>query len=411
MKIIPGPERTPSGRSATVALGRRHAQAAATAIVGLVVLATAHSAPWLAVRPGQSTEDLMLGRAPSDEVRTYALTDFPGSRASLYAGWALLLAMLVAAWVRPQWRTGTRLAAWLLGVALTLLTFLPGSDAVDASGFPQADRPHSEFLTGTWLALAGTLMLAAAVSTLTAAPAPPAAAHPTPAESAPGTESIAVDRPDPAGPAPVFAPDPHRAARPAPVPWWRRPWPVIGLAASVAGAAVVGTVVWYAVHARVDPDRDLGALVVAGPADSTPTTPAAVDDRVDITRIVPLGEDFRSLVLVAAVRSTVLHAAGAAWTRPDSTSVTVTLLQFDSVSAADQFQQSYVSLQPAARGLGDLAEIRDVPGAMTFTGEGQTEVRAVAHRDEIVVLVTVAGGPPDAATTVESLVREQYGRL
>ncbi|MFE9955804.1 hypothetical protein [Micromonospora sp. NPDC005299] len=116
-------------------------------------------------------------------------------------------------------------------------------------------------------------------------------------------------------------------------------------------------------------------------------------------------------MLVAEVRNTVQHAAGAAWTRPDSASVTVTLLQFDSVSAADQFQQSYVDLQPPTRGLGDLVEIPDVPGAMAFTGEDQSEVRAVAHRDKIVVLVTVAGGPPDAVTTIESLVREQYGRL
>jgi hypothetical protein len=256
-------------------------------------------------------------------------------------------------------------------------------------------------------------VLAGAVSTLTAAPKLPAAARPTPtpAEPAPVAETIAVDSPAPAGPASIFTPGPHWTARPAPVPWWRRPWRLVGVVAGVGGAALVGTVVWYAAHARVDPDGDLGALVVAGPADSTPTTPVAVNDRVDITRILPLGGDFRSLMLAAEVRNTVQHAAGAAWTRPDSASVTVTLLQFDSASAADQFQQSYVDLQSPTRGPGDLVEIPDVPGATAFTGEGQAEVRAVAHRAEIVVLVTMAGGPPDAVTTVESLVREQYGRL
>ncbi|SCE66106.1 hypothetical protein GA0070607_0081 [Micromonospora coriariae] len=79
------------------------------------------------------------------------MTDFPGSRTSLHVGWVLLLAMLVAAWVGPSWRPGTRLVAWVLDVGLTLLTFLP---------------------TGTWLALAGTLALVRAVSTLTGAPPP-----------------------------------------------------------------------------------------------------------------------------------------------------------------------------------------------------------------------------------------------
>ncbi|WNM41519.1 hypothetical protein RMN56_09320 [Micromonospora halotolerans] len=407
MKIISGPGRTPSGQSAPAALGRRHARAAATAIVGLIVLAAAHSMPWVAVRPGQSTDDLLLGRPPSGEVRTYALTDFPGSRASLYVGWVLLLVMLVAAWVRPRWRPGARLGAGVLGVALTLFAFLSGGDAVDASGFPRADHPQSEFLAGIWLAVAGTLLLAAAVPTLAAAPKAPVEARPTPAEPAPLSETAPATPP-----APAFAPGPHRTAtRPAQASWWRRPGPVIGVAAAVAAAAIVGTVVWYAVHARAGQDRDLGALVVAIPADSTPTTPAAVDDQVNITRILPLGEDFRSLMLVAAVRNTVQHAAGAAWTRPDSASVTVTLLQFDSVSAADQFQQSYVDLQPPAGGLGNLVEIPDVPGALTFTDEDRTEVRGVARRNEIIVLVSVGGGPPDAVTTVESLVREQYGRL
>ncbi|WP_319460217.1 hypothetical protein [Micromonospora sp. RTP1Z1] len=401
MKITSGPERTPSGRSATAALGRRHAQAAATAIVGLIVLAAAHSVPWVAVRP-----------APSDEVRTYALTDFPGSRTSLYVGWVLLLAMLVAAWVRPQWRPGTRLVAWVLSVALTLLTFLPGSEAMDARGFPEAHSPHSEFLTGTWVALAGMLALARAVSTLTAAPQPPTPASPIPAEPAPVAETIATEPPAPAGPTSIFAPSPHWTARPALVPWWRRPWRVAGVvAACVAAAALVGTVAWYAIHARVDRDGDLGALVVTLPADSTPTTPAAVDDRVDTTRIVPLSEDFRSMMLAVEVRNTVQHAAGAAWTRPDSATVTVTLLQFDSASTAEEFQQSYADLQPPGRGPGDLVQIPDVPGAMAFTNNGQAEVRAIAHRDEIVVLVTMAGVPPDAVTAVETLVREQYGRL
>ncbi|MBM0238128.1 hypothetical protein JNW88_14970 [Micromonospora sp. ATA32] len=126
MKITSGPQGASSGPSPTVALGRHHARAATTAIIGLIVLASAHSMPWVAVRPGQSIDDLLLGRAPSPEVRTYALADLPGFRTSLYVGWVLLLALLVMAWARPQWRHGVRVAASVLSVALAILTFLPG---------------------------------------------------------------------------------------------------------------------------------------------------------------------------------------------------------------------------------------------------------------------------------------------
>ncbi|MBM0238127.1 hypothetical protein JNW88_14965 [Micromonospora sp. ATA32] len=152
---------------------------------------------------------------------------------------------------------------------------------------------------------------------------------------------------------------------------------------------------------------------MARPADSARATPAAVGDRVNITRVLPLDGDMRALMLVAQVHNNVRHAAGAAWTRPDAASVTVTLLQFDAAEVADEFQQSYDDLQRSTRGPGDVVEIPDVPGASAFTGEGEVraEVLAVARRNEIVVLVTVTGGPPDTVTAVETLVREQYDRL
>lgn len=141
VKITSGPEHITSGSPATAGLGRRRAQAAATAIVGLILLANAHSLPWVAVRPGQSIEDRLLGQAPSAEVRTYALTDLPGARTSLYVGWALLLSLLVVAWVRPEWRRGVRVAASVLPLALALLTFVPGGAAISASGFPRPRDP------------------------------------------------------------------------------------------------------------------------------------------------------------------------------------------------------------------------------------------------------------------------------
>ncbi|MFJ8582891.1 hypothetical protein [Micromonospora sp. NPDC093277] len=102
MKITSGPKQLTSGPSAPAGLGRRRVQAAATATVGLIMLADVHFMPWVAVRPGQSIADRLLGLAPSAEVRTFALTDLPGARSSLYVGWALLLSLLVVAWVRPE---------------------------------------------------------------------------------------------------------------------------------------------------------------------------------------------------------------------------------------------------------------------------------------------------------------------
>ncbi|WP_091343434.1 hypothetical protein [Micromonospora rhizosphaerae] len=416
MKITSGPEHITSGSPATAGLGRRRAQAAATAIVGLILLANAHSLPWVAVRPGQSIEDRLLGQAPSAEVRTYALTDLPGARTSLYVGWALLLSLLVVAWVRPEWRRGVRVAASVLPLALALLTFVPGGAAISASGFPEAEGPSTDFLAGTWLALVGMLLVAGAVSTLAASPKPLAPPRPAPVRPTPAAETVAAGPSAPATPSPLplAVPGPGWSTRPPSVTWWRRPWLVTGVVAgSVAGAVLVGAVIWQVAHPPATRHGELAALVVAAPADSAPGQPAAVDDQVNVARLLPLGGDLRALMLAAQVRNDVRHAAGAAWTRPDSASVTVALLQFDSPEVADQFQQSYVEIERDAWGPGGEVDIPDVPGATAFTGEGQgrAEVHAVAHRDEIVVLVAATGGPPDAIAAVKSLVREQYDRL
>jgi len=59
------------------------------------------------------------------------------------------------------------------------------------------------------------------------------------------------------------------------------------------------------------------------------------------------------------------------------------------------------------------ADLPDVPGAEAFSGEerGRAEVNAVAHRDEVVVLVSATGGPADINATVNGLIRAQYDRL
>jgi hypothetical protein len=414
VQITSGPDRSTSGSSASAPLDRRHAHAAIAAVVGVVLLAGAGSLPWVAVRPGQSGADRLFGVAPSTEVRTYTLTDLPGTARSLYVGWGLLLALVVVAWMRPSWRRGVRVAAAVLTVALAFLTFLPGGAAVRANGFPQAGGPDTEFLAGTWLALLGMSLMAGAASTLAATrpaapPGTPALAHPAPA-----VESGAVDPSPPGGPVPIAASGGRWSVRPVADPWWHRRGLVAGVAAgAVAALALVGAVLWQLAHPPVDPHADLPALVVARPVDSTPATAAAVDDRVTIGRIVPFsGGDMRAVLLAAEVRDGVRHAAGVAWNRP-AASVTVTLLQFDSATAADHFQQSYDDLRRHAPGFGEVVEIPDVPGATAYPGQGEegTEVDAVAHRGEIVVLVTAAGGAAGAVTVAETALREQYDRL
>ncbi|MFD0787309.1 hypothetical protein ACFQZ8_25690, partial [Micromonospora azadirachtae] len=159
------PEAGSSGR-----LTARHVRSAILALVGLATFGYAHTLPWIGVRPGQDIEEQLLGLTPSGEARTYALTDLTGSQVALYLGWLALLAVLVLAWVRPQWRDALRIAAMLSSLAVVALILLPSGAAVEASGFPRDDRPDSTYLAGTWLALSALGLLTRA--TLSALPRP-----------------------------------------------------------------------------------------------------------------------------------------------------------------------------------------------------------------------------------------------
>jgi hypothetical protein len=105
----------------------------------------------------------------------------------------------------------------------------------------------------------------------------------------------------------------------------------------------------------------------------------------------------------------VIHTAASAWTRPDATLVSITLLQFSSVGSADQFQRSYSDLREATPG--EVTPLAEVPGSAVFVDAERTGVWAVASRDEIILIVSAVGGPPGTMPVVESLVREQYDRL
>ncbi|TDC37594.1 hypothetical protein E1211_09835 [Micromonospora sp. 15K316] len=256
MEINNRPDVGPAGGPSR--LTPQRVRSATLALAGLAAFGNAHTLPWILVRPGQDLDERLLGITPSEAPQTYALADLPGSRIALYLGWLALLAVLVLAWVRPQWRDGLRLACLAATLAGAALTFLPSGAAMDASGFPRADWPTSTYLTGTWLALSGLLLLsgaalamlprpsgtakvsgpaetsgaavtpgAAATSDTTGTSGPAGTSAPAPDESRapvaehPGEPRPAAHGPVPAGaaavldaePAPLFRPAPARASR------------------------------------------------------------------------------------------------------------------------------------------------------------------------------------------------------
>ncbi|MGW1448215.1 hypothetical protein [Micromonospora taraxaci] len=160
-----------------------------------------------------------------------------------------------------------------------------------------------------------------------------------------------------------------------------------------------------------EPRPDLGALVVAGPADSTPAVPIATNDTVDFDRLLP-GADTQHLLLTPQVRADLRHAAGAAWTQPDNTAVTVTLLEFESSQAAAEFSHSCIELQLANHDKVTIAG-RDGP-AMAFLEAEARAISAVEMADEVLIFVRAvspADRLPDTVVAVESLLREQRDRL
>ncbi|KAB1937682.1 hypothetical protein F8271_18750 [Micromonospora sp. ALFpr18c] len=384
--------------------GRDHAKSAVLAVAGLILLISARWMPWVTVRPNEFAADRLFGRVPSTEARTFGLTDLAGYWQPLYVGWAALLVLLVAAWVRPQWRFGVRLAAILLGVVLGVGTLLPATAAIDVSGYPSDDHPNADLLGGVWSALFGMLLLVRAVTALK--PSTPTASEPTaPAAAA----AVFVDEPATADSTSFVWQGSRPNTRPD-APWWRRPAPIAGVLAVLGVAVLVVTVSWRAIDSADDQTPDLGALVVAAPAGWAPATPAVAHDQADLDlgRVLPLSEA-RAHLLAEQAGGDLIHAAASAWTRPDATLVSITLLEFGSAGSADQFQRSYSDLREATPG--EVTPLADVPGSAVFVNAERTGVWAVAGRHEVVLIVSAVGGPPGSVPVVESLVREQYDRL
>ncbi|MEV1331302.1 hypothetical protein AB0J20_17205 [Micromonospora costi] len=448
---------SPPGRP--TGFNRRAALSVPLALVGLVAFGYAHTLPWVSVRPGQDIVHRLIGQTPSDEVRTFTLADLPGSLVALHLGWLALVTLLVLAWIRPQWRDAVRIGSGAAALTVTALTFLPSGAALRATGFPTADQPSTSYLSGTWLALAGMLLLSGALSTLLAPSKPSASAPPAPATAPDGSRSpdtehrSAVHRPaavtghgartdapapagassapvaartDPDPPAPLFGPPPGTAPQPVAASRPRRPLRVAATALGAVAAVLLVTVLAWPRAERPAardtaevaepsaPATGLAALLVPAPDDATPGPAPVAHDRVDVTRIVTLDQP-GGLPLVTQLAD-VRHAAGAAWTEPSSASMMVVLLQFGTPDLAAAFQASYADLERERRAPGSEVALTSVPGAAAFvgpTGDGAIlpEVHAVAQHDDIVVLVSAGGGAADDATAAETLLRLQYDRL
>ncbi|MEU7674395.1 hypothetical protein AB0C42_06260 [Micromonospora taraxaci] len=203
-------------------------------------------------------------------------------------------------------------------------------------------------------------------------------------------------------------------------PWWHRLVLIVSLVAGgLAGLAFVLATPFLSLIALsafqgdrmlVEPRPDLGALVVAGPADSTPAVPVAANDTVDFDRLLP-GADTQHLLLTPQVRADLRHAAGVAWTQPDNTAVTVTLLEFESEGVAAEFGRSYIELQLASH---DTVTVGGDGPAMAFLEAEASAISAVEIADEVLIFVRAdspAGRLPDTVVAVESLLHEQRGRL
>ncbi|MFI7606271.1 hypothetical protein ACIBTV_14205 [Micromonospora sp. NPDC049366] len=469
-------------RPATIVRAGRRARAVVLALAGLVMLGAAYGRPWVEVREGRDNVELLLGRPPSGEVRTFALIDLPGSLIALCVGWLALLALFAVAWARPQWRDVLRLALGAATLVVIALTFLPNGAALSASGFPTKDYPSTHYLQGTWLGLSGLLLLSGAVSALLAAPHRSAVSAPgkphtteprTPetqtaetqaaevrAAEAPTTQAPTADaalappaqdddtprtdrEPSPtsgpeattSGPeaTPHHEPDssvasepelilpsvPGLARRQAPPPRWHRPARITAVTLALVGAvALIAVVSWKIAHSpapEAGQENTLVARIVAPPEDATPITVPDANGRAAFADIVALDSSPQAL-LAAMQLAGVQQSARSAWAEPDSASMRVVLLQFESAEPAEEFVRLYTDAERSVRTPGGEVGLASVPGGTAFigpagNGSALPEVHAVAQHDDVVLLVTAGGEASDDVTAAESLLRQQYERL
>ena len=374
------------------------------AILGSAMLVTAQSLPWLSVRVGKTN---LLLRDDAEQAVRMRLAELPEVRTWLYVGWVLLFAVVVAAWVRPDWRRGVVRAAVTLDVVLVFLTLDLGRTAVEVSGFQASDYPKTAILSGAVLALFGLLFTSVAVAVL----------------SAPvrgrldrlGAQALAYP-PQPT----VLGGGTGWSQRPTWVPWWRRRGPVTALVIGVVGLLLVpAMVVWLVLH-RPAPARDhsgdLWQFLVTAPAGSTPQPyPSGGSGQPSLIEVVQLSdhpEPGRLSFQLLTIRRGVVDR----WTEPDGTTVTIALLQSKSESTATAFLRGYQSQVTEMVDDSDIREVPGLPGAQSFVNpvkdeKGRFRIHAVVQRTDIVVLITEARPGQVDRTHINALVRDQYNRL
>ncbi|MFD0787454.1 hypothetical protein ACFQZ8_26425, partial [Micromonospora azadirachtae] len=208
------------------------------------------------------------------------------------------------------------------------------------------------------------------------------------------------------------------SARPEWLPWWRRRGPVTALAlGAIAAVAVAGGTVWFALNrppAPRDHSSDLRAFLVDAPVGSAPNPDVlGTDGELSIaqaTQLIDADAPGDIITLLGMHR-----AVTEGWTEANGTSVTVTLIQFESNDEASGFLETYCRRAQTKRGSGSTATAGP-QGSQSFVDptrddKGRVQVDAIAQRQDVVLLITEAQPGSVDAARVNTLVQDQYDRL
>ncbi|MEH1013180.1 hypothetical protein V6U90_08705 [Micromonospora sp. CPCC 206060] len=422
----------PAGKGPTPVLQRPEVPLVAAvlapvfALSGVTSLVGAQVLPWVSVRTG----DMFPGLRPAT-VGVWHLHDLAGATIPLHIGWAGLLGLIVVAWVRPSWRRYAFRAAVGLSLVLTFLICDLGQAAIEAGGYQRADHPDASLQTGAVLGMFGTAALVLSVAALArstghrqVATPPPYVSNQTP----PAPPTVPARTPQTAAPpaAAATAPPPARetaapsaaaggegwSARPVWVPWWRRRGPrTAAIAGAVVTVVLLATTVWMVAHRPAPPPwrtATLDELIIEPTGVGPPVTPPDIAEQLDLRD----GDAASVLFGLTGVQQSV----GKGWAEADGTFVTIMLLRFGFPDSAERFAATCVQHLQRQVGRSGAADLPDLGGASAFTSTtagagGVARVRIIAHRGDVVVLVTETASSTVSTGHAHRYAREQYHRL
>ncbi|MBO4206830.1 hypothetical protein [Micromonospora echinofusca] len=404
------------------------------ALSGVTALVGAQVLPWVSVRTG----GMFPGLAPAT-VGVWYLHDLSGAAIPLHVGWAGLVGLIVAAWARPSWRRYAFRAAVGLSLVLVFLICDLGQAAIEDGGYDRGAYPDASLQAGALLGMFGTAVLVLSVAALArstghrqvavppppdvpgqAPPAPPTVPVPTPQTAAPpaptpqtaATPGAAAPPPARETAAPPAAGGAGWSARPVWVPWWRRRGPrTAAIAGAVVTAVLLATTVWMVAHRPAPPPwrtATLDELIIEPTGVGAPVTPPDIAEQLDLRDV-----DAASVLFgLTGVRQSV----GRGWTESDGTFVTTMLLRFGSPESAEWFATTCRQHLLRQVGQSGAADLPDLGGASAFTSTtagagGVARVRIVAHRGDVVVLVTETASTAVSAGHAHRYARDQYHRL